>query len=226
MALGIFAATARAADTKQHPLVGATRQQIVARFGEPTSQILTGNREILFFDRERFELVDNVVTFAERIAADPPPPTPTPPPPAASPTLAPSNSRPGSPTRQEGVVPTTSERAPEPVLPKSTTPIQPAPREPEDRVQIRAVRPRSATATTELPTGKDSFPPVQARPEPVADVRETKKSGDDRVGNEVPSNDKAAENKGKKATAPTVVPEKKAKVVRAPRQPSDLDFPS
>ncbi|MEO5959230.1 MAG: restriction endonuclease, partial [Opitutaceae bacterium] len=106
------------------------------------------------------------------------------------------------------------------------TPIQPVPREPEDRVQIRAVRPRSATATTEPPTGKDSFPPVQARPEPEADVRETKKIGDDRVGNEVPSNDKAAENKGKKATAPTVVPEKKAKVVRAPRQPSDLDFPS
>src|SRR5688572_11505502 len=91
VAIGLVCAnTARAAEPKHHPLIGATRAQIVGRVGEPTSQIVTGNREVLFFDRERFELVDGVVTFAERIAADPPPSPAAPvPPPASGPTSSP-----------------------------------------------------------------------------------------------------------------------------------------
>src|SRR5688572_6708702 len=141
----VFANTAKAAEPKQHPLIGATRAQIVVRLGEPTSQIVTGNREVLFFDRERFELVDGVVTFAERIAVDPSPAAPVPPPasgPASSPATA--GSRTAVPSRPEGTVPVAERAQPAEVVPtKSAAPAQPVVREPEERVQIKAVRPRS-----------------------------------------------------------------------------------
>lgn len=59
------------------PLVGATREQVMARYGEPKSQIVIGNRVILNYQRERVILRDGVVVDVEKIA-EPRVPTPAP----------------------------------------------------------------------------------------------------------------------------------------------------
>src|SRR4051794_34883920 len=65
-------ATARAAEQPASPLIGATREQILTRLGEPRSQLATGNRLILFYPRERIVLRDDVVIEVEEIAPETP----------------------------------------------------------------------------------------------------------------------------------------------------------
>src|SRR5262245_44142748 len=60
--------TVRAAEPP-HPLVGATREQVLTRYGEPRSQIESGNRVILFYPRERVILRDDVVIEVEQVSA-------------------------------------------------------------------------------------------------------------------------------------------------------------
>jgi hypothetical protein len=146
VAVGLACATVKAAEPKQHPLVGATRAQIVARFGEPRSQIMTGNREVLFFDRERFELVNNVVTFVEPLAGE-----------ASGPaTLA---VRPG--VRNAG----------ESVAPAEAAPVPPV-RAGAERLAIKTVRPRGTAATDSENVTKDpalvppTAPAAEAAPAP------------------------------------------------------------
>ncbi|HVS51140.1 MAG TPA: restriction endonuclease [Opitutaceae bacterium] len=78
VAAGFFLTTAFAAEQKSSPpppapsLIGASREQVLARFGEPKSNIVVGPREILFFEHDRIVLRNNVVTEVERLAAEPP----------------------------------------------------------------------------------------------------------------------------------------------------------
>ncbi len=60
---------AQAAEQKPS-LIGATRTEVLARFGEPKSQIVVGNRQVLFFAQERVVLRDDRVIEAEELAVD------------------------------------------------------------------------------------------------------------------------------------------------------------
>ena len=55
------------------PLIGATREQVLTRYGEPKSQMAAGNRVILYYARERIILRDGRVVEVEPITADTPP---------------------------------------------------------------------------------------------------------------------------------------------------------
>ncbi len=66
-----------AADRKPS-LVGATRAQVIARFGEPKSQIVAGDRQVLFFTGERVVLRNDLVIEADEIPVEAPPPAAAP----------------------------------------------------------------------------------------------------------------------------------------------------
>lgn len=86
VAVALALVTAHAAEPKPPSLIGATREQVLARLGEPKSNILAGSREVLFFARERIVLRDNVVIEVEQLPAEaPPPPPPAPMPAKAAP---------------------------------------------------------------------------------------------------------------------------------------------
>jgi hypothetical protein len=146
LAVVLFHGAIQGAETRRNPLVGATREEVLRKLGEPKSQIVTGNREVLFFERERFDLVDNVVVEAELLSAAP---APRPAVPAVAPAA-------------EGVRPSGGVIAPDAGI-RAAPPAAVSDAEPEPSVQIRAVRSRSETAAE---------PPVQpktdARPAPPA----------------------------------------------------------
>ncbi len=58
------------------PPVGATREQVVDRLGEPKSQLKAGPREVLFFSHWKVTLRYDVVVENEELADEPPPPPP------------------------------------------------------------------------------------------------------------------------------------------------------
>ncbi|MBL9187260.1 MAG: restriction endonuclease [Opitutaceae bacterium] len=70
VAAGLLLATLHAAEPP-HPLVGATRDQVFAQYGEPKGVISVGNRTVLTYPQERLVLRDNVVVEVERLASEP-----------------------------------------------------------------------------------------------------------------------------------------------------------
>lgn len=159
LAAGLWLAQADAAEPVS-PLMGATRAQVLSRYGEPRSQIAAGDRVIFLYPRERVTFRDDVVVDVEPIVPEPvrrPPPVETPPAAAAGavPT-APANPAPVTPeTAPGGQTP-----APPPAGATSqapSTPAGPPPPPPEPRLEIKLVRP---------PGSKD----LPSRPTPVAPV--------------------------------------------------------
>ncbi len=148
-----------------HPLLGATRDQLLNRFGEPRSQLSSGGREVWFYPRERLVLINGVVTEVERLAAEAPPKASTPAP--TDPNL--------------GFPPTAGGRAPESAAP-AQTPDAAAPRQPpppvEPKFEIKLVRPPSATTPLAVdpvapaplpnPTVSPSVVPEAVAPTPAA----------------------------------------------------------
>src|SRR5260221_2688966 len=72
VAVALVLVSVNAAETKESSLIGSTREQVLARRGEPKSQVVAGNREILFFSRERVVLENNVVVEIELLSAEQP----------------------------------------------------------------------------------------------------------------------------------------------------------
>lgn len=68
----VFVLSAFAEQSKAPSLVGNTRDQILARLGEPKSQIKAGAREIMFFAHVKLTLRNDVVVEAEAIGDEPP----------------------------------------------------------------------------------------------------------------------------------------------------------
>lgn len=66
VAVALCLATAHAAEP--HPLLGASREQVLTSHGAPKSQLATGNREVLFYPGERLVLRDGIVVEVEPIA--------------------------------------------------------------------------------------------------------------------------------------------------------------
>lgn len=162
VATGLFLATARGAEPVS-PLIGATRDQLLSRYGEPKSQIAAGTRVIYFYARERVVLRDNVVVEVEPIgevrrAPEPADPLPAPGT-AAQGTTTPANPSTDAPSanRQSPATPPTSRPA---------QPAAPAPASSDSRVEIKLVRPPSAIDSR--PAAPEAPPVLPTTPPPVA----------------------------------------------------------
>ena len=68
--------SARAEQQKTPSLIGTSRDAIVARYGEPKSQLRAGSREVLFFAHLKLTLKNDVVTDVEEPADEPAPKRP------------------------------------------------------------------------------------------------------------------------------------------------------
>lgn len=169
VAASLMLAVARGAEPP-HPLLGATREKVFERNGEPKGQIGVGNRTVLTYPRERFVLRDNVVVEVEPIFADVvrrPAVTPaesvSPAAPAVPATLGavnPPASAPAPVTEHVG-----TENPPTPVPPVLAATPAPAPVS-DPRVAIKMVRAPSAGGVPQPPVKREAPPPVAAEPEP------------------------------------------------------------
>lgn len=181
MAVALVLATApvvHAAAAKSDPLIGATRDKVLEKFGEPKNTMVAGNREVLFFEHDRVTLRDNVVISVERIFTEPR--RPVTPPPAPAPVVgdqpASSTATPPVSGSKEGSAPASVPTAPA-AAPTSTeataataapaTPVAPAAPDPNAPLEIRVRAPGSrpvqrmepaVTATTPTPSSTVSAP--------------------------------------------------------------------
>ena len=68
----VSAPAALAAEPAGAPtLMGLTRAQVFTRLGRPKSQIVAGNRVVMFFDKERLVLRDGIVIEEEQLSSEP-----------------------------------------------------------------------------------------------------------------------------------------------------------
>lgn len=166
-----FAMVALPAAEPASPHLGATREQLLTRLGEPKSQIAAGDRVIYYYAREKYVLRNDVVIEVEQVAAEvprrsAPAETPAPPPPAAAapvatPGPAPGPAAPVAPPQDlvpaRPAAPTTAP-GPAPVV---QTPVAPPP--PDPKVEIKLVRPpsgRDSPASSSAPAPRTETTPV------------------------------------------------------------------
>ncbi len=152
------------------PLLGATLEQVVAKYGEPKSQITVGDRLVVFYPKERIVVRGGRVIEVEQVAAepvrrsDPPPPVAVVSPPAGT-VPNPGNAVPGA-APATGVPPVKGSETAAPAVPgaPSSSPVAaPLPPTPESKVEIKLVRPPSAN-------GRGPIPPLPAPKEEVVPV--------------------------------------------------------
>lgn len=159
---------------EEAPLVGATRDQVLARFGEPRSQIVAGNREVMFFARDRVVLRDGIVVEAEKLPVETPRAAPTPPP--AQPDVVPSGaSAPQDAAPAPGATTAPGAAAQQPAgstgvanLP-AAKPVQPEtpPASAEPKFEIKSVRPPGSRSIPRSTTPSEPVTSTPASPEPV-----------------------------------------------------------
>lgn len=172
-AVALALAAAHAAEPKQPSLVGLSRDQLIARLGEPKSQIVAGNRVVLFFARDRVVLRDGVVVEVERLPgetprASTPAPVPAPAPPESQSTAPATADRAAPTTPTSGTTPpatspaasTTTQKAGSitasgSAIPATNTPEPTTP--PEPKFEIKGVRSGSAPRT---PPKQDTSAPT------------------------------------------------------------------
>lgn len=170
VAIALAFVTLDAAEPKRPSLIGATREQVLDRLGEPRSNIAAGNREVLFFARERVVLRDNVVIEVEQLPAEPPR-RPPPPPVEAAPAPAAATAAPDS----NAPAPAASETAAHPEAAAATTggartataaPVPPTIPEEDAPLVIKSVRPAGASSSRPAPATQTATPPPAVNPAP------------------------------------------------------------
>lgn len=227
VALGL--GTVRAAEPAS-PLLGATREQVLARLGEPRSQIDTGDRLVFFYPRERVIFRGNVVVEVEAIVPEPvrrpppPPPETTTPAPGDAATPATPSGTPSTVTPPPaGPAPTapTPTPAPQTPVPQATTPTAP----PEPKFGIKRVIPpgtkdvRTAPPLPE-PVAVPVTPPPEPTPAPVTPPVVDPKAEEMRLAKAAAARE-ALEAKKAAERAAAIEKEKKDKVVREARRRLD-----
>lgn len=136
---GVLICAVLAAERKTS-LIGASRAEVLARFGEPKSQMVAGSREVLIFATERVTLRDNRVIEAEELFPESAS--------AAKPPIGAPASSTGSVSGSETTPAAPTESASAPVLaaePPATSSAPTVAKEPE--VVIKAIRPPSRTSS-------------------------------------------------------------------------------
>ena len=172
-AVALLLLSVRAAEPVS-PLIGVTMEQVITRYGEPKSQIVVGNRIVMFYPRERIVVREGRVIEVEQITAEPvrrsEPPSGVPANPGANAASGPGPAG-GVPPGKAGEL--TAPGVATPGMPAGIDPATGAPLPPaEPRVEIKLVRLPSANAgrgaTAPVP------PPVAAPIEPVVEPPEPK----------------------------------------------------
>ena len=188
------------------PLIGATLEQVVAKYGEPKSQITVGDRLVIFYPKERIVVRGGRVIEVEQLAAEPvrraEPPATVP----ANPSSFATGPNAGNSVPGAAAAPGT------PTSPEAVTPavMQPLPT-PESKVEIKLVRPPSANGrgqSTPLPAPKEEVVPVApvSPPPPVVErnVGPTKQELAAQAAAAERVAELAAKNKRAKATSSAV----------------------
>lgn len=232
----LFWLGAQAAEQKPS-LIGATRSEVLARFGEPKSQIVVGNRQVLFFTGEKVVLRNDRVVEVEEIPVEAPSPTPAVPaetdesPKTVDTASASESTRPAvhTPVRDSSAQESGGDRDASAV---QTQPVRSAP-----EVQIKSVRPpsrttvRIAAAPAQAPasTPLNASSPPAARPvvtpsnAPVPQVAPAVQASPTPAAN--PSSEEAASAVQEAApAAPTPTAPAKRQATRHTNPPPD-DFP-
>jgi len=150
-----------------HPLMGATRDQVLQKLGGPKSQLEAGSRNVLLYQNERIVLRDNLVVEVEPLASSAVRPAPASSAEVPPPTGAVSPSRISDAGRTAGVAPVSSQAT---VAPLETAALQASANEP--KVEIKLVRPPSANYTRPIGSAQEANPaptplPVAVTPVPV-----------------------------------------------------------
>lgn len=173
--VGVALAVASAQAAEKHPLLGATREQVLSRYGEPRSQMVAGNREVWLFARERLVLREGVVVEVERFAAEPARRAAEPGPAAVSPAPAPAGQSQAAPV-QVPLAPAPAPNVPQPnpeTLGPEPAPPAPTPAPaagaaaPESRLEIKRILPPSA-GTGRAPAPAPAAPTAEVVTAPVA----------------------------------------------------------
>lgn len=160
LAAGLWLAQAEAAEPVS-PLMGATRAQVLARNGEPRSQIEVGDRLVFLYPRERVTFRGDVVVDVEPIVPEPvrrSPPAETPSAPAGTVQGEPGAGAPADPAATGAPVPGAAEGS------------VPPPSAPEAKVEIKMVRQPGAKDPLPLPPLPQADPvppPTPVVSEPV-----------------------------------------------------------
>ncbi|MES2695190.1 MAG: restriction endonuclease [Verrucomicrobiota bacterium] len=148
---------------EQHPLMGATREEVLSRYGEPRSTVVGGGRELLFYPKERLVLrvgkvvdIERIVEQVRRPAPQPPAPAPaaTDPAAAVTPAPAPAPATPPTPSANTASPNTVPPQTPGTDAPADAT-AEPQPAEP--KFEIKRVLPPGAKSST--PATTRSAPP-------------------------------------------------------------------
>ncbi len=157
---GLMLCSVFAADRKPS-LIGATRAEVLARFGDPKGNLVVGNREVLYFTGERITLRDDRVIDVEEVPVEAPPPKPTPAPTASDST---SGNAPANAGENTGAAtPSASAGATAQGTGTTSTSTPPAPA--EAVVIIKSVRPPSHSTPS---TAETSDTPATPAPAPAS----------------------------------------------------------
>ncbi len=192
------------------PLIGATLEQVMAKYGEPKSQITVGDRLVIFYPKERIVVRGGRVVEVEQLAAEPvrraepPPVAPRAEVPPAGPANQPPASAAANPANTPATLPAGAEVAP------SAPAVVPPPPVVEPKLEIKLVRPPSANAAREpLPLAPAKPEPAVVESAPPPPMPETKKGPTKeelaaQAAAEKRAADLAAKNKRAKATSSAV----------------------
>lgn len=160
---GLMLCSVFAADRKPS-LIGATRAEVLARFGEPKGNLVVGNREVLYFTGERITLRDDRVIDVEEVPVDAPPSKPAPASTASDTTSGSASANAGDNTG--AAAPNASAGATAQGTGTASPSTPPAPAAPE--VIIKSVRPPShSTSSTDQPSEAPAATPAPI-PAPAA----------------------------------------------------------
>jgi hypothetical protein len=183
VAATLLLATATASEPK-NPLIGANREQLLARFGEPKSTIVAGEREVWFYPKQRLVLRNGTVVEVQPIEAEPvrrPAPVavePTPAPPVqataptqgAAPSAAPVATAQPAPGPAQAAAPSSTTG---PAVAPTAMPPAVAPAPEEQGLEIKRVRPPPADFNPSAPTDTTTLPAMANTPAAAASVDTT-----------------------------------------------------
>ncbi len=178
MAFSFLLATAWAADPAPLPSpIGLNVDQVIARYGEPKSQIAAGNRVMMFFAREKLVLRDGIVIEVERLPSEPMRrSTPAPSVPVVTATTPPDAASTGTPATADRAAAAGTVAAPAPmVVAPAAAPtvatseaVSPTlPPQPEPKLEIKSVRRPSSKYTPPATTKQDAPAPSTAATTPT-----------------------------------------------------------
>jgi hypothetical protein len=156
------------AQQKSPPLIGATRDQVVARLGDPKSNLKAGAREVLFYSHLKLTLRNGLVIDSEELADEPVKRTPEPAPTTAAATPSAAGANAAAPTPSTNATEGGASSSAKPTTDASANPPKPTP-PPEPELEIKSIKSgSSSTRSGARPTTKATTAPAIVAQPPAA----------------------------------------------------------